>query len=76
MTDIPRRITPGDVVQISRILRKQKKSLEERGRDLVALLADLDRQGLDVVISVRRKRGRPSNISRFLARQHDLPIEG
>ncbi len=37
MTDIPRRITPGDVVQISRILRKQKKSLEERGRDLVAL---------------------------------------
>ncbi len=74
MTDIPRRIAPGEVVQLSRIYRRNGKSLEEAGRDLGALLNDLDRRGFDVEISVRRKRGRPSNISRFLERQRELKL--
>lgn len=75
MNDLPHTLTPGEVVQVSRIYRHHKKSLEEVGRDLGIFLAELDRRGFDVEITVRRKRGRPSNVSRFLARQGDLLSE-
>lgn len=75
MTEIRKRVSPGEVIEVSRILRRAGTNPEEAGRALGVLLVDLDRQGYDAEITVRRKRGRPSNLSRFLSRQGDLPLD-
>lgn len=75
MTELHKRITPGEVIEVSRILRRAGTKMEEAGRELGMLLVDLDRQGYDAQITVRKKRGRPSNLSRFLSRQTALPLE-
>lgn len=74
MIEIPDRVKAGDVISLSRALRRNKDSLKEKGSLLAALLEDLDRQGFDADIVVRPKRGRPSNLSRFLSLQSVLRL--
>lgn len=77
MIKLPPKIAPGLVISVSRQLRPKAgeacgKSLKERGQDLGLLLAELDRRGFDADVVIRRKRGRPSDVSRFLQKQDDL----
>ena len=77
MIEIPKNLAPGEIISVSRQLRGRNKrfymrSLEKTVHELVALLADLDRRGFDADVVVRKKRGRPSHVSRFLSKQSDL----
>lgn len=74
MIDVPDRVKAGDVITLTRALRRNKESLKERGAVLAAILDDLDRQGFDVDLVIRPKRGRPSNLSRFLSMQSVLRL--
>lgn len=74
MNKIPNQVKAGEVIKLSRILRDNGKPIEHAGKALGYLLIDLDRQGYEAEIVVRRKRGRPSNLSRFLMRQTELPL--
>lgn len=74
MIDLPDRVKAGDVIPLSRALRRKRESLKGKGAVLAAILEDLDRQGFDADIVVRPKRGRPSNLSRFLSLQTILPL--
>lgn len=65
-------LTAGKVLHLTRMLRKNNKSLKEARDEIVLLLAEIDRRGFDADIVLRRKRGRPSNLSRFLSVQKDL----
>lgn len=75
--EIPKKLAPGSSIPVSRQLRGRDKhayikSLEKRGHELVALLAELDRRGFDADVVIRKKRGRPSDVARFLSKQDDL----
>lgn len=75
--EIPKKLAPGSAIPVSRQLRGRDKrtyiiSLERRGHELVALLAELDRRGFDAEVVIRKKRGRPSHVSRFLSKQDEL----
>jgi hypothetical protein len=75
---IPGNFKEGQVIQITRPLRKKSKdkrfidNLFDNARDLVIVLAELDRLGFDAHLVVTKKRGRPSNVSRYLKRQQGL----
>lgn len=71
---MPSHFRLGDTIPVTRILRSQG-SLKEGGFVLGILLAELDRMGFDADLIVRPKRGRPSDVSRFLARQFSLPMK-
>lgn len=74
--EIPRKLAPGKTIPVSRQLRGHKgaymESLENRGHEIIILLAEIDRRGFDADVVIRRKRGRPSCVARFLAKQDDL----
>ncbi len=79
MIKLPTKIAPGVVISVSRQLRPKakagnpaKRSLKEQGQELGLLLAELDRRGFDADVVIRRKRGRPSDVSRFLQKQNEL----
>lgn len=77
MIDVPKELAPGVTIPVSRQLRGRNKrdyaeSLEKRWNELVELLAELDRRGFDAEIVIRKKRGRPSDVARFLSKQEEL----
>lgn len=74
---IPKNLAPGSAIPISRQLRggnrnSYMENLERSGFELIALLVELDRRGFDADVVVRKKRGRPSNVSMFLSKQGGL----
>lgn len=77
MIEIPKKLSPGEVISVSRALRRKNKgrikgSLKEQGAELGLLLIELDRRGFDADVVVRKKRGRPSHLSGFLSKQDEL----
>jgi len=72
----PDELAHGNVIDITRELRRKNVSGQERAEYLSTLIEEADKHGLDAKVVMVRKRGRPSNLSKFLSIQRSIDFNG